>query len=332
MAATFWILQPFLGALIWAVMIVVATWPVMRWLQGHLWGRRWAATSVMSILLLLVLIVPLAMAVGTVVSHVDVITGWAKNLDEFNLPPPPAWVAKVPFVGDQVLSAWKELRADGVESLGAKLAPYATAFVRWIVGQLGNFGAIFIQFLLTVVAATILYANGEEAARFAHAFGRRLAGHQGENAIRLSGQAIRGVALGVVLTAFVQALIGGIGLAIAGVPFATVLTALMFLLAVAQIGAVPVLVIPIIWLYWTGHAGMGTFLLVVAIIAGTLDNVLRPFLIKRGADLPLLLILVGVIGGLISFGLIGIFVGPVLLAVTYTLLNAWVHGPVQKPH
>jgi predicted PurR-regulated permease PerM len=105
----------------------------------------------------------------------------------------------------------------------------------------------------------------------------------------------------------------------------------MFLLAVAQIGAVPVLVIPIIWLYWTGSYGLGTFLVVVAVIAGTLDNVLRPFLIKRGADLPLLLILVGVIGGLVSFGLIGIFVGPVVLAVTYTLLNAWIGQNIQKP-
>jgi predicted PurR-regulated permease PerM len=140
----------------------------------------------------------------------------------------------------------------------------------------------------------------------------------------LSGQAIRGVALGVVVTALVQAVVGGIGLAIAHVPFAAVLTAVMFLLAVAQIGAVPVLVVPIFWLYWSGSPGWGTFLVVVAVIAGTLDNVLRPFLIKKGADLPLLLIFIGVIGGLIAFGLIGIFVGPLVLAVTYTLLNAWV--------
>ena len=100
----------------------------------------------------------------------------------------------------------------------------------------------------------------------------------------------------------------------------------MFLLAVAQIGAVPVLVVPVIWLYLNDNYGWGTFLLVVAIVAGTLDNVLRPILIKKGADLPLLLIFIGVIGGLIAFGLIGIFVGPLVLAVTYTLLNAWVAG------
>jgi len=125
------------------------------------------------------------------------------------------------------------------------------------------------------------------------------------------------------VTALLQAAVGGLGLLIAGVPFAAVLTALIFLLAVAQIGGAPVLVIPIIWLYWTGSTGWGTFLLVVGIVTATIDNVVRPILIRKGADLPLLLILVGVIGGLVSFGLIGIFVGPVVLAVTYTLLRSW---------
>jgi len=135
-----------------------------------------------------------------------------------------------------------------------------------------------------------------------------------------------------VVTALVQSLVGGAGLLITGVPFAAVLTALMFLLAVAQIGAVPVLIVPIIWLYWTDSPGRGTVLLVVAIIAGTLDNVLRPVLIRKGADLPLLLIFVGVIGGLIAFGLIGIFVGPVVLAVTQTLLTAWLDkGTLRNP-
>jgi predicted PurR-regulated permease PerM len=322
-AASFWILQPFLGALIWAIMIVVATWPLMRRVQGYLGGRRWAAVTVMTVVLLLILIVPLSTAIGTVVANIDVITGWAKDLSDLRLPPPPSWLAGLPFAGEQAARLWQQASTEGIQPLAVKLAPYAGDLGGWFVGQVGSFGAVFLQFLLTVVASAVLYAYGEEAAGFARRFGRRLAGEQGENVIRLSGQAIRGVALGVVVTALVQALIGGVGLMIAGVPFAPVLTALMFLLAVAQIGAVPVLVIPIIWLYWTGSPGWGTFLVVVAVIAGTLDNFLRPFLIKRGADLPLLLIFIGVIGGLIAFGLIGIFIGPLVLAVTYTLLNAW---------
>ena len=326
-AACLWILQPFLGAIIWSVMIVVATWPLMRRVQGWLGGRRWAAVTVMSVILLLILFVPLATAIGTLVANVDVITGWMKNLTELRLPAPPSWLAGLPFIGEQAVKLWDQASTDGLQPLMVKLQPYAGTLGRWFVGQVGSFGAVFVQFLLTVIASAVLYAYGEEAADFALRFGRRLAGEHGENAVKLSGQAIRGVALGVVVTALVQALIGGIGLMIAGVPFAPVLTALMFLFAVAQVGAVPVLVIPVIWLYWTGNAGWGTFLLVVTIIAGTLDNFLRPFLIKKGADLPLLLIFIGVIGGLIAFGLIGIFIGPLVLAVTYTLLNAWVDSP-----
>ena len=112
-------------------------------------------------------------------------------------------------------------------------------------------------------------------------------------------------------------------LLVAGVPFAAILTLVMFLAAVAQVGAALVLLPPMAWLYWSGHPGRGTALLVFLLVVGTLDNVLRPILIKKGADLPLLLIFVGVIGGLVAFGLIGIFVGPVVLAVTHTLMSAW---------
>jgi predicted PurR-regulated permease PerM len=175
-----------------------------------------------------------------------------------------------------------------------------------------------------VLISAILYTTGDDAARWVLRFGRRLAGDRGESVVRLAAQAIRGVALGVVLTALIQALLGGIGLAIAGVPFVAVLTAVMFMLAVAQIGAVPVLVCALVWLWWQGETAWFVVLLVWTLIVGSLDNVLRPILIKKGADLPLLLIFAGVIGGLFAFGLLGLFVGPVILAVAYTLLDAWV--------
>jgi predicted PurR-regulated permease PerM len=181
-----------------------------------------------------------------------------------------------------------------------------------------------LQFLLTVVISAILYMNGEAAARWVRRFGRRLAGERGDHVVRLAGQAIRGVALGVVVTALVQSVLGGIGLAITGVPFAAVLTAVMFMLALAQIGPLPVLVGGLVWLWWQGHTAWFVVLLIVTIAAGSLDNILRPILIRKGADLPLLLIFAGVIGGLFAFGLLGLFVGPVLLAVAYTLLDSWV--------
>ncbi len=197
---------------------------------------------------------------------------------------------------------------------------------QWFVAEAGNFGLLFLQFLLTVVIAAIMYAGGESAAAWMKRFGQRLAGERGADVVVLAGQAIRGVALGVVVTAVVQSVLGGIGLAIAGVPMAAVLTVLMFMLCIAQLGVFLVLLPAVAWLYWSGDNGWGTFLLVWTLVVGSLDNVLRPYLIKKGADLPLLLIFAGVIGGMITFGLVGIFVGPVVLAVAYTLIDAWVGG------
>jgi predicted PurR-regulated permease PerM len=161
--------------------------------------------------------------------------------------------------------------------------------------------------------------------------GRRLGGHHGEAVVVLASQAIRGVALGVGVTAVVQSVLGGIGLAIAGVPYAGLLTVVMFIFCIAQLGPVLVLAPAVAWLYWSGDSGWGTFLLVVTGVVGTLDNVLRPMLIRMGADLPLLLIFAGVVGGLLAFGLVGIFIGPVVLAVAYTLLQAWVGDDGTPP-
>jgi predicted PurR-regulated permease PerM len=313
-------------------MVVVATWPVLLRVQGWLWGRRWLAVAVMTCLLLLVLVVPLSLAIGTIVANVDVITGWAGALSTVKLSAPPGWVESLPFVGKRAAQAWGDLAASGQEDLAKKLAPYAAGLVRWFVEQLGSFGMMTIQFLLTVIIAAVFFATGETVAEGVRRFGRRLAGVHGENAVVLAGQAIRGVALGVVVTAFVQATLGGIGLAVAGVPFAAVLTAIMFLLAVARIGPGPVMVAAVIWLYWTGSPGWATALVVWTILVGPLvKNVLGPILMKKGAHLPLLLVLPGVLGGLIAFGLVGIFIGPMVLAVSYRLLEAWVCEELAEP-
>jgi len=196
--------------------------------------------------------------------------------------------------------------------------------IKWFATQLGSVGVLLVEFLLTVILAAAMYANGEhETARLVR-IGRRLAGPGGENVVILAGQTIRGVALGVVVTALAQTAFGGLGLLVAGVPFAGILTAAMLLLAIAQIGVVPVLGSAAAWLYWSGDSAWGTFMVVWTVVAGTMDNFLRPILIKKGADLPLLLVFAGVVGGLLAFGLIGIFVGPVVLAVADALLSAWI--------
>jgi predicted PurR-regulated permease PerM len=323
-AASLWILRPFLAATIWSTMIVVTTWPILRTIQSRLWGKRWLAATVMTVALLLVFVIPLSAAIGTIVANAGEIVDWANRVSDVKLPPPPEFVEKIPIIGEKAANVWREYADKGSEELAEIVRPYASRVTSWFVAEVGNFGLVTLQFLLTVVISAILYMTGEDAARWVRRFGRRLAGERGDHVVRLAGQAIRGVALGVVVTAFVQSVLGGVGLAIAGVPFAAVLTAVMFMLALAQIGPLPVLLGALGWLWWQGNTGWFVALLIWTIVVGSLDNILRPILIRKGADLPLLLIFAGVIGGLFAFGLLGLFVGPVLLAVAYTLLDTWV--------
>lgn len=324
MLATFWILRPFIPAIVWAATIVVTTWPAMLRLQARLGGRRGAAVSVMTLLLLLVLVLPLSLAIATIITNADDIVSWSKALAVLQLPPPPDWLAKLPFAGARLAKEWSDIAAGGAGALGARIAPYVGTALNWTLGQLGNLGLILVEFLLTVVVAAVFYASGESTADWVRGLARRIAGDAGENATRLAAQSIRAVAMGIVLTALAQSVLGGIGLVVAGIPFAGVLTAIMFVLGVAQVGAGPVLIGAVAWAYWKGDPVWATALLVWSVFVMAIDNVLRPVLIKRGANLPLTLIFAGVIGGLLAFGVIGLFIGPLVLAVVHTLLTAWI--------
>ena len=322
-SAAFYVLRPFLLSMVWAMTIVVSTWPLMLRLQARL-RRRGLAVAAMTGTIVLVFVVPLLLMVQTLVEHADTIIAWMGSLSTATIPPPPDWIARLPLVGAKVAHYWTEVAAAGTPELAAKLTPYASYAAQWLAGVASSVGLLGIQFLLTIIITVILYSRGEAARDTLIQFGRRLAGDPGEHAVLLAGQAIRAVALGVVVTALVQAALAGIGLGVAGVPFAGLLTALILLLCIAQLGPLIVLIPAVIWLFWNGHTAAGTALLVWSLIVGTLDNVLRAILIRRGADLPLLLIFAGVIGGLLAFGIVGLFVGPVVLAIAYTLLNQWV--------
>ena len=321
---SFRILQAFLLATIWAATIVVATWPLMLKVEGWLGGRRGWAVAAMVVVMLLVFVLPLGLAVDSIVSNRETISGWIAGLPEMTLPSSPAWLQRIPLVGAKIASAWDNLAVAGSKALLAQLSPYTREAFGWLLGHLGSFGVALVQFLLTVSIAGILYSKGEAAANGLRQFTRRLGGDRGDEVVTLAGQSVRAVALGVVVTALVQSALGGIGLAIAGIPFATMLTGAIFLLCIAQLGPILVMIPASIWLYSTGSPGWGTALLVWSLAVGMIDNVLKPMLIKRGADLPILLIFAGVLGGMLAFGVIGLFVGPVVLAITYTLLRSWV--------
>lgn len=330
LVASLWTLRPFLGALIWATAIVVATWPLLLWVQRKVGGSRAIATAVMTVVMLVLFIVPFWVAIGALLESsaqgIDVVRAYlAKGLG-----PPPAWIAGIPFVGDRIAGEWQELAAGGPEALAETIRPYVRSVGAWIISITGGFGGVFLHFLLTVIIAAILYAQGELAAKGVLAFARRVGAQRGEQSVVLAGQAVSSVALGVVVTALVQTALVGLGLWVAGVPHPGLLTAIAFVLSIAQLGPFPVLIPAVIWMYSNGSFGWATALLIWSVPVGVLDNFLRPVLISRGVDLPLLLVISGVIGGLIGFGVIGLFVGPVILAVTYRSLQAWVGDNTAK--
>jgi predicted PurR-regulated permease PerM len=329
-AANFWVLLPFLTALLWAGMIVITTWPVLLTVQKLLLNKRGLAVAVMTAALLLVFIIPFTLAVVTVLDHSEEISNWTKSLATLTLPPPPEWIGQLPLIGPKLIEKWRQLASGGQAELFARISPYVSKVANWLLARAGSAMMLSAHFLLTVVISIVLYFNGEQTAVGVLRFARRLGGKHGEDAAILAAKAVRGVALGVVVTALVQSVLGGFGLLISGIPGVTVLTVLMFILCIAQVGPGLVLIPAVIWLFWSGETGWGVFMTVWTIVVGTIDNVIKPVLIRKGADLPLLLIFTGVMGGLIAFGVIGLFIGPVLLGVSYTLLGAWIGQDEQE--
>ncbi len=320
MISSLYVLKPFLFGLIWATTIVVATWPVMMAIQRRCGGRRWLATLAMLLILLVVIVLPLYQAISTLALHGGAIRAAIKSLPDYALMAPPAWVQRFPRVAQE----WQALADAGAGGLLARLEPYLTMAAKWLLSNAAIVGVFVMHMLTTIVIAGILYFQGDVAANFMQRFANRLAGHRGVAAIRLAGLSIRAVALGIVVTAVVQSALGGLGLWIAGVPAAGIITALMLMLCLAQLGPFLPLLGGVIWLFQNDMKLAAVLLLVWAVLVTMLDNLLRPMLIKRGVNLSMLLILAGVLGGMFAFGIVGLFIGPVILAVTSTLLKAWV--------
>jgi predicted PurR-regulated permease PerM len=322
--SSFWVMRPFLMPLIWAAVIVIATWPVFEKLKARLGGRHGLAVAAMAVAILLIIIVPITFAVVTIAGYAGDMSARVSSLSTLSQAGPPDWVSRIPLAGDKIATRWRAMAALSAEDRTAAIVPYVKTAAQWFVAKAGTIGMAMLNFFLTVIIATILYANGMTVRKGILAFAGRLAGRRGEDVVVLAAKAVRGVVLGVVGTALIQAALGGAGVFVTGVPAAALLTAIMLMLCLAQLGPFLVLVPAVIWVYWSGHPVAGTVLLVIAVVAGTIDNVVRPLLIRKGVELPLLLIFSGVIGGLIAFGVVGLFIGPMVLAVTHTLLKEWV--------
>lgn len=320
----FWVVQPFILGFAWAGMVVIATWPLLLRVQKLAWGRRTPAVIIMTLLLILLFVLPFSLVIDSIVENSGSLVDWISKPENWHIPSL-VWLEDIPLVGPRLMNAWQGITASGGKALVSSVQPYAGASATWFVSQVAHVGTFMIHGTLMVVFSAILYSKGENVSAGIRHFALRLADQRGELAVILAGQAIRGVALGVVVTALVQALLGSLGLVISGIPYATLLTVLMFICCLAQIGPSLILGAAVIWLYWSGDSTWGTVLLIWGGLVTSLDHILRPILIRMGADLPLLLILSGVIGGLLAFGMIGLFIGPVVLAVSYRLITVWVN-------
>lgn len=326
-AAAFLVLRPFITSIVWATVVSVAAWPLLLRLDAMLGRRRGLSVAIITVTILLVVFVPVTLAIATIVKNAKGITAEIRSLDAIPIPKPPAVLERFPIAGARLAGRWRDFAALDPEARSAAVTPYVQSALQWFAIKAGSVGAMLIQFLLTTIIAAILFAKREVVRDGLLRFATRLAGRRGHDVAILAGQTIRGVVLGVVGTALIQTAVGSVGLLITGVPAAALLAAVMLICCLAQIGPILVMVPAVAWLYWSGSGGRGTTLLVFTIVAAALDNFVRPFLIKRGADIPILLIFSGVIGGLLAFGIVGLFIGPVVLTVAYTLLASWVTAP-----
>jgi predicted PurR-regulated permease PerM len=326
--AVLYILRPFLPGMMWSAFIVIAVWPGLAWLQSRFRWNRAACGLLLAAVLIGFVIGPLLAGIFALAEHGETLFHDAKAAVEQIPDEPPAWAGELPLVGSRLAEIWRDA-ASGDAGLRARLGPAVQAGGRWLFGQVGAVGGLFLQFLLVVVFTLVFYLNGETLDELSRRLADRLGGDRALHARDQARQAIRAVALGVVSTALLQAGLALIGLLIAGVPLAILLAFVCFLLAIAQFGAALPLLAVAGWLYWgQDEAGWAAFVAVWGlVVVGGVDNIIRPMLITRGMSMPLTLVFLGVIGGLLAYGLIGVFLGPTVVAIAYTLLLAWLAEP-----
>jgi predicted PurR-regulated permease PerM len=316
------VLYPFFSSLLWAGILTFTTWPVFEWLQTRLRLNKTSAAGLMVAATAVMVVVPLIIATPSAEDLTRLRT-MVNSASQAGLPRPPAWVSEIPLVGLSIAEIWDSWAADISELLDA-LKPYLGLLVEGSFGLLLGLARGVLLFVLALFIAFFFYIYGEPIAGRLKDLLRRIAGKRADRMIQLVGATVRGVVYGILGTAVVQGILTAFGLWLSAVPYAVELGALAGFLSVLPIGA-PVVWIPAaLWLMESGHVGWGIFLAAYGVVAVSgADSVIRPWFIARGADLPFVLTVLGVLGGALAFGLLGIFLGPVLLGIGYTLVNEW---------
>jgi predicted PurR-regulated permease PerM len=325
------IIQPFLGALIWAVIIAVSVWPAFNWLAYRLHARRKLAAVLLIGAIAVALAAPIGLMILSLGDLLPLLHDIGRGIGGYHLPAPPQWLIGLPIVGDGFSQLWRSAQTD-LPAMLTKLLPAINRGALWSLSYGAQLALSLLEIVLALVVAALLLINGEHAWRVAEKTILKLGGAPATELPDVVVRTIRGVTTGVIGTALVQTLLCVIGLLIAGVPAPLVLGFLCFLFAVAQLPTLIVWMPAAGWVFYTGHNGLGIFLLLWGfLLVNTIDNFIKPILISQGAKLPLSLIFMGVIGGLFAWGMIGLFIGPTLLAVGYTLFGHWLKGDETLP-
>lgn len=326
LGACFWVLAPFFSALFWAAVLAFASWPLMRLLTRWLNGRESAAAALLTLAWMVLVAVPLVWLGFNLADHVRDATTLFKDVQVDGLPSPPDWLGSLPLVGERLVALWEQVGREGSE-LFASLRPYLGQVGNWLLARSAQIGGGMLELVLSLILVFFFYRDGPRLAAFVESLLERLIGVRAEHYLHLVAGTVQRVVNGVIGTAAAQGLLALIGFWIAGIPGALVLGIVTFILSLIPMGPPLVWVPATAWLVSQGQYGMAVFLGIwgTFIISGV-DNVLKPYLISRGGNLPLVVVLLGVFGGILAFGFIGLFLGPTLLAVAYSLLSDWVRG------
>lgn len=323
--AAFLVIAPFLVATLWAVIVVSATWAQFSWLSAKLGGRDGFAASLVVSLLMLFIVVPLVLAS---VEFAQQLTNLARELQQQIesgvWPALPLWLQNLPYAGEWLQTQWVGLQQQDLQVL-TPLKGLIAPLAKIMLSMAGSFGAGVLMLLISVLIAGVLYANGDTIHRWVLAFSHKVAPTEGARLLSVAHTTIRGVVNGFIGAAIAQGAFAWFGYALAGVPHALSLGLATCLFSIIP-GGPMLLALPAIgWLYQQGFVGWAIFVAVWTLLAvGSIDNVVKTLVIGRNSPLPIVLILFGVAGGAMSFGLLGVFLGPILLALVYALLKNWV--------
>ena len=325
------ILQPFIAAILFAGVICIVSWPMHLWLVERFKGRAWLAAMLMTLLLTLVVVLPMAVLAASLTEVVPTLIDAMRTLTERAQGSPPDWLHRIPLVGEQLDAYWRSLThsREEVNKLLLQLYDPTRQFLLK-AGALAGEG--LLQLVLVLFVAFFLYRDGAVLSARLRVLSRKLGGELGEQLLALTQSTVNGVMVGIVGTAAAQALVALIGFLVAGVPAAMLLAGATFFLSMIPIGPPLVWGGAAIWLYEGGQTGWAIFMAAWGLLAiSSVDNFVKPMLISRTASLPILLIALGVFGGAVAFGFVGIFLGPVLLAVGLALTEKFTSAASQVP-